>query len=82
MNRIAYTKPSITELEIRYATDAVTNGWGERCYEYIGKFEHAFRSHLGVKPPLQPGKAIMAVHLYVKGAQCMSFPLTPSPTVR
>ncbi len=27
-SRIYYTKPSITELEIRYATDAATNGWG------------------------------------------------------
>ena len=27
--RIFYTKPSITELEIRYATDAAANGWGE-----------------------------------------------------
>lgn len=27
--RIFYTKPSITELEIRYVTDAVTNGWGD-----------------------------------------------------
>jgi len=32
MNRIYYTKPSITELEIRYATDAAANGWGDRCY--------------------------------------------------
>lgn len=33
--RIHYTKPSITELEVAYATDAARNGWGERCYEYI-----------------------------------------------
>ncbi|WP_261859441.1 hypothetical protein [Mycobacterium montefiorense] len=26
--RIAYTGPSITELEVRYATDAAANGWG------------------------------------------------------
>jgi hypothetical protein len=25
--RIPYTKPSITELEARYATDAAANGW-------------------------------------------------------
>ena len=41
-SRIHYTKPSITELEIRYATDAATNGWGERCYEYIHRFEELF----------------------------------------
>ena len=48
-DRIHYTKPSITELEVAYATDAARNGWGERCYEYIGRFEEAFRAHLGAK---------------------------------
>ncbi len=28
--RIFYIKPSITELEVRYATDAAANGWGEK----------------------------------------------------
>ena len=47
--KILYTKPSITELEVQYATDAAANGWGDRCYEYIGRFEEAFKSYLGVK---------------------------------
>lgn len=47
--RIHYTKPSITELEVQYATDAVANGWGEKCYEYINCFEEAFKEHLGVE---------------------------------
>jgi dTDP-4-amino-4,6-dideoxygalactose transaminase len=38
---IPYAKPSITDLEIRYATDAAANGWGERCYDYITRFEDA-----------------------------------------
>jgi len=46
---IYYTKPSITELEVEYATDAAKNGWGDRCYEYINRFEEAFKQHLGVK---------------------------------
>jgi perosamine synthetase len=33
-SRIHYIKPSITELEVAYATDAA-NGWGDRCYDYI-----------------------------------------------
>ena len=36
ISRVYYTKPSITEREIGYATDAATNGWGEHCYEYVG----------------------------------------------
>jgi hypothetical protein len=31
-SRIFYTKPSITEQEVAYATDAARNGWGE---EYL-----------------------------------------------
>ncbi|RYE73026.1 MAG: glutamine--scyllo-inositol aminotransferase, partial [Oxalobacteraceae bacterium] len=40
--RIYYTKPSITEREVSYATDAAANGWGERCYDYIIRFEELF----------------------------------------
>ena len=39
---IPYVKPSITELEISYSNDAVRTGWGERCYEYINRFEAEF----------------------------------------
>ncbi|MEZ0353301.1 hypothetical protein [Mycobacterium sp. pR1184] len=47
--RIAYTKPSITDLEVRYATDAAANGWSEQCYAYIGRFEISYKEHLGIK---------------------------------
>lgn len=61
--RIPYTKPSITELEIRYATDAATNGWGERCYEYIQRFEEMFREHLGVKHAIATSSCTGALHM-------------------
>lgn len=35
MSRIYYTRPSITEREVEYATDAARNGWGEQCYAYF-----------------------------------------------
>lgn len=38
-----YTKPSITDLEVQYVTDAAANGWGDRCYEYIEMFESKLR---------------------------------------
>jgi len=63
MSRIYYTKPSITELEIRYATDAATNGWGERCYEYITRFEDAFRQHLNVKYAIATSSCTGALHM-------------------
>lgn len=63
MSRIHYTKPSITELEIAYATDAATSGWGERCYEYISRFERAFRDHLGVKHAIATSSCTGAAHM-------------------
>ena len=61
--RIPYTKPSITELEIRYATDAAANGWGERCYEYIDRFERNFAAHLGVKYAIATSSCTGALHM-------------------
>lgn len=66
-SRIHYTKPSITELEIRYATDAVTHGWGERCYEYINRFEQAFKAHLGVQYAIATSSATGALHMGMAG---------------
>lgn len=66
-SRIHYTKPSITELEIRYATDAVTHGWGERCYEYINRFEQAFKTHLGVQYAIATSSATGALHMGMAG---------------
>ena len=63
MSRIHYAKPSITELEIRYATDAATHGWGERCYEYIDRFEAAFRAHLDVPFAIATSSCTGALHM-------------------
>ncbi len=60
---IPYVKPSITEKEINYANDAVTNGWGERCYEYISKFENAFSEYLGVNHCIATSSCTGALHL-------------------
>ena len=61
--RIPYTKPSITELEIRYALDAVTHGWGERCYDYIHRFEAMFKAHLGVEYAIATSSCTGALHM-------------------
>ena len=62
-SRIYYTKPSITALEIGYATDAATNGWGEHCYDYIYRFEAMFCEHLGVKHAIATSSATGALHI-------------------
>jgi perosamine synthetase len=61
--RIHYTKPSITDKEVEYATDAARNGWGERCYEYINRFEELFRQHLGVKYAIATSSCTGALHM-------------------
>lgn len=62
-SRIYYTKPSITALETGYAIDAASNGWGERCYDYIHRFEAMFRAHLGVKHAIATSSATGALHI-------------------
>lgn len=61
--RIHYTKPSITELEVRYATDAAANGWGEKCYDYIHRFEAEFKKHLGVDYAIATSSCTGALHM-------------------
>lgn len=61
--RIPYTKPSITDLEVRYATDAAANGWGDQCYEYITRFEEAFKRHLGVEYAIATSSCTGALHM-------------------
>ena len=65
-NKIFYTKPSITELEISYANDAAKNGWGEHCYSYIEKFEQNFKDHLNVKYALATSSCTGAMHMGLK----------------
>jgi perosamine synthetase len=61
--RIPYSKPSITKLEVRYATDAAAHGWGERCYEYIDRFERSFSDHLGVKYAIATSSCTGSLHM-------------------
>ena len=66
-SRILYTKPSITELETRYAADAAAHGWGERCYEYLTRFEKGFAAHLGVTHAIATSSCTGALHLGMAG---------------
>jgi perosamine synthetase len=66
-SRIYYTKPSITERETAYAADAAANGWGERCYDYIHRFERQFREHLGSAYAIATSSGTGALHLGMAG---------------
>ena len=61
--RIHYTKPSITELEVAYATDAARNGWGARCYDYIHRFEAGFRAFAGTEFAIATSSCTGAMHM-------------------
>jgi perosamine synthetase len=61
--RIFYTKPSITEKEVEYAADAARHGWGDKCYEYINRFEDAFKAHLDVKYAIATSSCTGALHM-------------------
>lgn len=61
--RIYYTKPSITETEVAYATDAARNGWGDKCNDYIIRFEEAFKTHLGVDYAIATSSCTGAIHM-------------------
>ncbi|WP_426229210.1 DegT/DnrJ/EryC1/StrS family aminotransferase [Pararhizobium sp. DWP3-4] len=62
-SRISYTRPSITELEVAYAADAAAHGWGDRCYDYIVRFEEGFRRHLGVAHAIATSSCTGAMHM-------------------
>ena len=62
-NKIPITRPSISELEIEYVNDAIRNGWGEKCYDYIQRFEKEFAGYLGVKHALATSSCTGSIHL-------------------
>jgi perosamine synthetase len=61
--KVPYTRPSITELEVGYATDATRFGWGDHCYDYIHRFEEAFKQYLGVSYAIATSSCTGALHL-------------------
>lgn len=67
-SRIVYTQPSITDLEHEYVLDAVKNGWGAKCYDYINRFEQQFAQYLGVKHALATSSCTGAMQLGLAAA--------------
>ena len=60
---IPINKPSITELEISYVNDAIANGWGEQCYDYIHRFEKDFAKYQHTNHALATSSCTGAIHL-------------------
>ena len=61
--RIFVSGPSITEKEINYVTDAVTNAWYSNSNMYHERFEKAFADYIGVKYAIALPSCTSGIHL-------------------
>lgn len=60
---IPYTRPSITRLEREKVADAMLNGWGKSCYDYISLFEKKFRDYVQTEYSIATSSCTGALHL-------------------
>jgi perosamine synthetase len=60
--------PSITQKEIDYVTDAVTNAWYSNANIYNEKFERAFADYIGVQYAIALPSCTSAIHLALVAA--------------
>ena len=63
MERIPVSGPWITQKEIDYVTDAVTNAWYANANIYNERFEKAFAEYLGVQFAISLPSCTSAIHL-------------------
>jgi len=63
MRPIPVAGPSITQKEIDYVTDAVTNAWYENANIYHERFEKAFARYIGTKYAMALPSCTSAIHL-------------------
>ncbi|HMH23178.1 MAG TPA: DegT/DnrJ/EryC1/StrS family aminotransferase [Puia sp.] len=61
--KIVITKPSISDLEIEYVNDAIRNGWGSKCYDYIYRFEKEFAAYQQQSHALATSSCTGAIHI-------------------
>ncbi len=63
MDNIYLSGPSITQKEIEYVTDAVTNSWYGNADKYNKMFEKSFANYLDVKYAIALPSCTSAIHL-------------------
>jgi len=63
MERILVSGPSITQKEIDYVTDAVTNAWYDKANVYHDRFEKAYADYLGLRYAISLPSCTSAIHL-------------------
>ncbi len=60
---ILYAKPSISQKEIDYVTDAAANGWGEHCYDYLIRFRDKLQESFQVRHAIPTSSCHGALHM-------------------
>ena len=66
MKKILHTKPNIGKLEKEFVYDAIDNGWGDNCYDYIYKFQDSYKSYLNVNYAIATSSCTGAIHIALK----------------
>jgi perosamine synthetase len=66
MMKIPVNKPTICDLEIKYVTDAITNGWGDHCYDYINRFTETLKTFFDVTYAWPTSSCHGALHIVLK----------------
>ena len=61
--KIYYSKPTVTNFEIKHVINAAKNGWGEKCYDYIDLFEKKFSYYIHSKYSIATSSCTGALHL-------------------
>jgi perosamine synthetase len=61
--KISIHKPSVTDLEVEYVNDAIRTGWGDKCYDYLKRFEKSFAAYQGAAYALATSSCTGAIHL-------------------
>ena len=67
MSRIPVAGPSITQKEIDYVTDAVTNSWFDKAYVYHQRFEEAAAARLERRFAIALPSCTAGLHLALAG---------------
>jgi perosamine synthetase len=61
--KIPIAKPFITQLEIDYVNDAISNGWGDQCYTYIDKFTAQLKAYFDCRHAWPTSSCHGALHM-------------------
>lgn len=69
MTRYPVAKPSLTDLEEKYVSDAVKSGWVSSSGPYLERFEADFSARCGTRSAVATNNGTTALHLVLAAAE-------------